>query len=82
MDAPDADCANLACSACAWSSKIFLNDRTAYLVSDEDELDAEESSSIGGVIGRGNKGGGSIHKGVRERPRAPLGVVEESERDR
>jgi hypothetical protein len=48
-------------------------------VSDEDELETEESSSFGGVIG-GDKG--SIRKGVRERRRALLGVADLSERER
>lgn len=65
------DWANLACSACVWSSRIFLNDLTAKSISDDDEF--EESSSIGGVIGLGKLGdGGSIRKGVSERPRGVL----------
>ena len=50
--------------------------RSTCSVSEEDEDDEADSSSIGGVIGRGTRGGASVRIGVRDRERKEVGDVE------
>ena len=50
--------------------------RSTCSVSEDDEDDEAESSSIGGVIGRGTRGLASVRIGVRDRERKEVGDVE------